>query len=329
MSEGFPLLTSKKMYTKGIIHEMIWFLKGDTNIKYLVDNDCHIWDGDCYKNYKSKVGFSSRPYDRNIISQKPSTTGGFSEFVIGDDFTKEEFIEKIKTDEEFCKRWGDLGNIYGKQWRKWNKFKHDKVFGSSDYEVTNTPIDQIANLINDLKINPDSRRLIVSAWNVGELDKMVLPPCHYGFQCYTREMDLEERKSEWCKSLSKDISYGEDLTHERLDDLKFPKRKIDLKWTQRSCDSPLGIPFNITSYALLLHLLAKDANMIPNDLIFSGGDCHIYLNQIDAIKEQLKNETFDLPILTLSNKSIDDIKFEDISISGYQSSGIVKIPLSN
>lgn len=150
MSEGFPLLTSKKMFTKGVIHELIWFLKGDTNIKYLIDNDVHIWDGDAYKAYLAKSK------DTNL--------------------SREEFIQKIKNDTIFCEKWGELGPIYGKQWRDWNG------------------IDQIKNLINDLKSNPDSRRLLVNAWNVGDLQQMTLPPCHFGFQCYTQEMTLVERK---------------------------------------------------------------------------------------------------------------------------------------
>jgi thymidylate synthase len=293
------------MYVRGIFQELIWFLKGDTNIKYLVDNDVHIWNGDAIKNYEKHNG----------------------EINWGPFVTKEEaFVDMIKNDSKFAKKWGELGPVYGKQWRNWSVSSEyqDGIHYSKDQNI-----DQIANLIRDLKTNPDSRRLMVSAWNVGELDQMVLPPCHYGFQCYTSLMTKDERIKYFCDSLDKHISYGEDFTLEKLDELNVPKRKISLKWTQRSCDVPLGIPYNIASYGLLLHLLARESNMVPNELIFSGGDCHIYLNQIDGVKEQLKNETFGLPKLKLTNTSIDDLKYEDIQVIGYKSSPTVKFPLSN
>ena len=167
MKNGFPLLTTKKMAWKTMVTELIWFLRGDTNIKYLVDNNCHIWDGDAFKNYISKT----------------------NEFKGDWPDTMEEFINKIKTDDGFAKKYGELGPIYGKQWRKWR----NKISANGEYMPFGNNIDQIANLISELKTNPDSRRLMVSAWNVGELDQMVLPPCHYGFQVYTRELSLEER----------------------------------------------------------------------------------------------------------------------------------------
>ena len=305
MSEGFPLLTSKKMYVRGIFQELIWFLKGDTNIKYLVDNDVHIWNGDAIKNYEKHNG----------------------EINWGPFITKEEvFVDMIKNDRKFAEKWGELGPVYGKQWRNWSVSGEysDGVYYSKDQNI-----DQIANLIKDLKTNPDSRRLMVLAWNVGELDQMVLPPCHYGFQCYTQVMNKEERIKYFCDSLEKHISYGEDFTMDRLDELNVPKRKISLKWTQRSCDVPLGIPYNIASYGLLLHLLSRETNMVPNELIFSGGDCHIYLNQVDGVEEQLRNKTFSLPKLKLTNTSIDELKYEDIQVVDYKSSPTVKFPLSN
>jgi len=308
MSEGFPLLTSKKVFTKAVIHELIWFLRGDTNIKYLLENDVHIWDGDAYKYYVNNGG----------------------------ELNQDDFIDRILNDNDFCEKWGDLGPIYGHQRRNWGGYSETHLSNERDengylkyYKKDFTGVDQIKNLINDLRNNPDSRRLMVSAWNVDALDKMKLPPCHYGFQCYTYEMDIEERCLGWCKSLGKDISYSEDVTHEWLDEIDFPKRKISLKWHQRSVDFSLGWPFNVTSYAVLLHLLAKEVNMLPDELIFTGGDTHIYLNQIDGIKEQLKQETFDLPRLELTNKSFYDVEFEDIKILNYQSSKRIKMPLSN
>lgn len=322
MDEGFPLITSKKMFTKGVIHELIWFLRGDTNIKYLVDNGVHIWDGDAYKKY------SKSDCEVKWLFNKSG-----KETCVGDDFyrhyTQEEFIDKIKTDDEFAKKWGDLGPVYGKQWRSWDKFEHKKTFGSSDYEVVNNPVDQIDNLINDLKTNPDSRRLMVNAWNPSEIELMTLPPCHYGFQCYTEEMSYDERIQRWCNMNDKSIHFGQNMTEERLDRLEFPKRKLSLKWTQRSVDVGLGLSFNITSYAFLLHLLSKEVNMIPGDLIFSGGDCHIYINHIDGLKQQLTQNTYRLPQLKLNNKSIDGLKYEDFEIIGYKSSPTIKLQLSN
>jgi thymidylate synthase len=327
MSEGFPLITSKKVFTKAVIHELIWFLRGDTNIKYLVDNDVHIWDGDCFSNYlKNRDKFSNK----DNIKEDVVINGihGSS----NRQYTKEEFINKIKTNDEFAEKWGDLGPVYGKQWRAWGGW--DKVpSGWNHNTVTDHKLvpknDQISNLINDLKNNPDSRRLIVSAWNVDQIHQMVLPPCHFVFQCYTSNMSLDERKKWWCDSLSKNISYAEDLEENELNALNVPKRRLSLKWTQRSVDVGLGLSFNIASYGLLLHLLAKEVNMVPNELIFSGGDCHIYLNHIDALKKQLSNETYNLPSIILTNESIAELKYDDIKIIGYKSSGIVKMELSN
>ena len=306
MSEGFPLLTSKKVFTKAVIHELIWFLRGDTNIKYLVDNGVHIWDGDAYKNF----------------------CNSHTEIFV----TQEEFIERIKDDDEFAKKWGELGPVYGKQWRRWGGYKkepngwhHGIPSGYKDIPIG----DQISDLINDLKNNPDSRRLIVSAWNVGELDQMALPPCHNFFQCYTSLVKLEDRIKWYCDSVGRDISFGEDFTEEFLNEKNVPTRKLSLKWNQRSCDVPLGIPFNIASYGILLHLLAKEVNMIPHQLKFTGGDCHIYLNQVDGVKEQLQRNTHDLPKLVLSNTSIDELKYDDIKIVDYKSEPTISFPLSN
>lgn len=307
MSEGFPLLTSKKMFTKGVIHELIWFLRGDTNIKYLVDNDVHIWDGDAFKNYINKT----------------------NEFKGDWPDTLKEFIERIKTDNEFAEKWGELGPIYGKQWREWSNYRQvDTDPFVCEYRKED-PIDQIQNLIYDLKTNPDSRRLLVSAWNCSDLDSMVLPPCHYGFQCYTVQMNTYERKKWWCDSLDKSIHYAEDLTDGELDSIGVPRRRLSLKWNQRSVDTFLGLPFNIASYALLLHLLAKEVNMVPHELIFSGGDVHLYTNHVEQAKEQLGRKTFKLPKLILNNKSIFELRYEDIQIINYQSDKVLKGELSN
>jgi thymidylate synthase len=265
MSEGFPLLTTKKMYMRGVITELLWFLRGDTNIQSLVQNNCHIWDGDAYQAYLKECE-KNRP------------------------LTKEEFINKIKTDDEFAKKWGDLGPIYGKQWRSWsgidiNKSKDGTPFG---YKPKN--IDQIANLINDLKKNPDSRRLMVNAWNVGEIDEMVLPPCHYGFQVYTRELSPKERIELAGGKIQEKYPALIEQSLRICDEREIPTRAISLMWNQRSVDTFLGLPFNIASYGLLLEILAKEVNMVPDELIGNLGDVHLYSNHIEQAKEQIGRE---------------------------------------
>ena len=259
MADGFPLLTTKKMAVKTMMTELKWFLKGDTNIKYLVDNNCHIWDGDAYKAYPHK-----------------------------DELNQKDFIQQIKTDDAFAKQWGELGPIYGKQWRDW----HSQKFNVAKGEGYLLQIDQIAKLIVDLKKNPDSRRLMVSAWNVGEIEEVVLPPCHYGFQCY--------------------VSEG----------------KLSLMWNQRSCDTFLGIPFNIASYATLLLLLCKETGLEAGELIGNLGDVHLYKNHIQQAKEQIVREPFPLPTIELSNVDILNGEW-DYEIKGYEYHPTIKAPLSN
>jgi thymidylate synthase len=302
MSEGFPLLTTKKMPFRLIITELIWFLRGDTNIKFLVDNNCHIWDGDCFANYlKTRDRFSNKDnVKEDVVINGMNGSSNRS-------YTHEEFINKIKTDDEFAKTWGELGPIYGRQWRSWTKFMYDT--SSSSFDLKSYPVDQIQNLINDLKTNPDSRRLMVNAWNVGELDQMVLPPCHFSFQCYSHE--------------------------------KEGKRYLSLAWNQRSIDVGLGLPFNIASYGLLLEIIARSVNMIPYELIGNLGDCHVYNNHIEGIQEQLTREPFTLPTLNINSGNenwhlleIDEIinSFDPsvtFKIENYQSHLTIKLPLSN
>ena len=302
MSEGFPALTTKKLAWKQVVSELLWFLTGQTNIAFLHKHNNHIWDGDAYKNYASKTSMD-----------------------VDGQYTKEEFIEKIKVDNEFAKKWGNLGPIYGKQWRKWNG--------------ENGRIDQIDYLIRELKTNPDSRRLMVSAWNVDELDQMVLPPCHYGFQVYTRELTGEERwellknriGEEIFKSLVDElVPFGGGLSEE-LESYNIPKRAISLMWNQRSVDTFLGLPFNIASYGLLLHIIANEVNMIPDELIGNLGDTHLYSNHIEQAKEQIGRTSFDLPQLKTSAK-LDGICCnvpDDFILEGYQYHPTIKAPLSN
>jgi thymidylate synthase len=341
MSEGFPLITSKKMYFKGIVTELLWFLRGDTNIKYLVDNDCHIWDGDAYKNYEKKY--------ENIIKEQFESLGiqesnNLDWAKLNPPLTQEEFINKIKTDDEFAKKWGELGPVYGKQWRSWEHNTGDTWTGMKHNQSIKTQIDQIANLINDLKTNPDSRRLMVNAWAVHDLPKMVLPPCHYGFQVYTRELSSDERYNLLSESqkknfiiamrpmMSPDDKYDE--VHYTIDNYyeHIPKRAISLMWNQRSVDTGLGLSFNIASYSLLLMMIAKQVNMVPDEVIGSLGDVHLYLNHIEPIKEQLTREPYPLPTIKISDRVVNDISeytLGDIILENYQSHPTIKMPLSN
>jgi thymidylate synthase len=221
--------------------------------------------------------------------------------------SKEEFLQKLKTDKEFNNEFGNKG------------------------------IDQIANLINDLKTNPDSRRLMVNAWNVGELDQMVLPPCHYGFQVYTRELSSQERKDMYDKSsYAKDIfPTDENGWNHLFDGYNIPTRAISLMFNMRSVDTFLGLPFNIASYGLLLTIIAKEVNMVPDQLIGNLGDTHLYLNHIEQAKEQIGREPFQLPTLNQfptyegSRPSIESYVVSDFTLKDYQSHPTIKAPLSN
>jgi thymidylate synthase len=297
MKEGFPLLTTKKMAWKTMVTELLWFLRGDTNIKFLVDNGCHIWDGDAYKRFSTEATLIKEGYESgDILGSQPHIDKMFSDpekLII---LSKEEFINKIKTDDEFAKEWGELGPIYGAQWRSW--FKMGSVM-NNDFEsnMQLIEIDQITSLINDLKTNPDSRRLMVNAWNVGELAQMVLPPCHYGFQVYTRELSIEEKWEQYTKSgLNIEIN-GTPLELKHMGTSFYPKslpqRAISLMWNQRSVDTFLGLPFNIASYGLLLEIIAKEVNMVPDELIGNLGDTHLYLNHIEQAKEQIGRDLTD------------------------------------
>jgi len=324
MSEGFPLLTTKKMYFKGIVTELLWFLRGDTNIKFLVDNNCHIWDGDAYKNYCKIVGSIEEPdYSVHVDDPNQNCTRLM---------TMEEFINKIKTDTEFAKQWGDLGPVYGKQWRNWKGKLVDKSEEFDDHTAwVPEQIDQIANLINDLKTNPDSRRLMVTAWNPADLEASVLPPCHYGFQVYTRELSLSER-TEYKKKKDGIARTFAPYTHQMLDNSNIPTRAISLMYNARSQDVPLGTPFNLASYGLLLEIIAKEVNMVPDELITNMGDCHIYLNQIDGVKEQLTREPYPLPTLVMVTNpelKFDEYVYDNFKLVNYQSHPTIKIPLSN
>jgi thymidylate synthase len=305
MSEGFPLLTTKKMHWNSIVTELLWFLRGDTNIKFLLDYDCHIWDGDAYKRYERSNNWE--------LQDTPPMN---------------EFIKKIKEDETFRKTWGNLGPIYGRQWRDWNG------------------IDQIKNLIEQIKTNPDSRRLMVNAWNVSDLDSMTLPPCHYGFQVYTRELSESERFNWYGNKIDSHMHH--DHIVEEMNQENVPTRLISLIWNQRSVDTFLGLPFNIASYGLLLEIIAKEVNMVPDELIGNLGDVHLYSNHIEQAKEQIGRTPYELPTVKiternwymhekvkehLGEKTLDEklksYRPDCFELIGYESHPKIKAPLSN
>ena len=316
MQDGFPLLTTKKMAFKTMVTELLWFLRGDTNIKYLVDNGCNIWNGDAYKAYCTF--WKNNSDGKGLITQ-------------------EEFITNIKESDVYAKEWGELGPVYGNQWRNWEEPIVNN-HGKDGWKVQGwKQIDQIRNLINELKTNPDSRRLMVSAWNVGELNEMVLPPCHYGFQVYTRELSLKERRK-WCKDNGVVLEHLEAGLENEEDDMRacgVPSRAISLMWNQRSVDTFLGLPFNIASYGMLLHLLAEEVNMVPEELVGNLGDVHLYSNHLEQAKEQIGREPMQLPKLGMDyregeyNKNLKDFTPDDFYLINYQSHPTIKAPLSN
>ena len=338
MSEGFPLLTTKKMYWKGIVTELLWFLRGDTNIKFLVDNDCHIWDGDAYKKYENHI-LKQRGIQKKRV-QELRKQGKKLKVAKIELLSKEEFINKIKTDDEFTKKWGDLGPIYGKQWRSWGgELITKRIIEEGKIPISQNiiegQIDQIQNSINLLKTDPDSRRNIVSAWNVADLDQMTLPPCHYGFQVYTRELSSEERKE---FAVNKHPLTSPDLmSTDSLNSNNIPTRAISLMWNQRSVDTFLGLPFNISSYGLLLEIIAKEVNMVPDELIGTLGDVHLYKNHIEQAKEQMTREPMELPTLKYTVHLVDNLglevfknlEVEQFEIENYESHPTIKAPLNN
>ena len=371
LKEGFPLLTTKKVFTKGVIHELLWFLQrpnnshGSMNIEYLVRNGVHIWDDDAYRWFKTNIA----PTFKSKMDGNYQVKGIFpKEYLVctNDDergeqpvfeywienelrqhddkwlnnITKEEFLDltlqKVEIKGSFMSRYrfGDLGPVYGKQWR---------AFGNSE-------TDQIQNIINTLKTNPNDRRMLCLAFNPDQIEDMALPPCHVMMQFYTRELTRKERMKifndrymkgqipkkwyDWFEKYSEETVEGEDVLMPQdgsdYDLAEIPKYGLSCMWTQRSCDVPLGIPFNIASYALLTHMIAKVVNMEPDELIASLGDCHIYMNQMDGVNEQLKREGNKLPMLEINRKvdNIEDFKFEDFVIKDYNPDPPIKYPLS-
>ncbi|EAB4791433.1 thymidylate synthase [Salmonella enterica subsp. enterica] len=307
LRKGFPLVTTKKLHLRSIIHELLWFLNGDTNTKYLEDNGVTIW-------------------------------------------------------REWQDENGDLGEIYGAQWRRWKDVKlvpkknaalleklqdagyadyGDADDGSQmfDARVLLKEHDQIQTVMGQLRNDPDSRRIIVSAWNVGELDQMALAPCHAFFQFYTRELSIDERLDWFEKNLpdqfndsrfSNEAVADDAVFHVEMDALEIPRRILSCQLYQRSADFFLGVPFNIASYALLVHMVAQQVNMVPGDFVWSGGDVHLYSNHLEQAKLQLTREPLPLAKLVIKRKpeSIFDYKFDDFEIQDYVSHDPIKAPVA-
>lgn len=386
LKEGLPLLTTKKVYVKGIIYELLWFLSGNTNIKYLVDNNVHIWNDDAYRWFKTldfKYLEREEPYEDEDDKKMHINVYGYYKLdhcifdleediensytiVLNNDIqneipvtiedlknlTKEQFIEYVKQNawihrydiyngrnvsDKKIYVFGDLGEIYGKQWR--------------NYGVSGK--DQIQNIINTLKTNPDDRRMVLSAWNPDVIDSIALPACHMFATFWTRELTIEERtdilreknnndnnllasKMYELNNLNENDEYDIDFLIKNLisllDNENIPTRELSCSFTMRSNDQILGCPYNCVSYAILTHLIAQVCNMTVGDLVYNGLDCHIYENQMEAANEQLTHDPFkyDLPTLSLNKEiiNISDFKFEDIKILNYESYPSIKAPLS-
>lgn len=309
MKEGFPLLTTKKIYTKAMFHELLWFLKGGDNIKYLVDNDVRIWNEWPYKKF---IEHQQKEYDK-FRKENPDVLVDFQET------TMEQFVQSIKDDKHyftgesgFAEKWGGLGPVYGKQWVDWRG------------------INQIDQVIKSLKTDPDSRRIRVSAWNVVDLPNMLLPPCHTDFQFWTKELTAKEREDIYHKRgkiklvahmhrESSDVQHDKEVNahiHEFLDDENVPRRSVSLMFNMRSVDVFLGAPFDIGSYATLLHMIAHCVDMVPDELVITTNDTHIYLNHLEQVKLQLNRSPYNLPFFNFDNgvpKNIYDIEYEHIT----------------
>jgi thymidylate synthase len=346
LQAGFPILTTKKVWFKGIAHELLWFIKGDTNIKYLVDNGVHIWDEWAYKRYRDvPIEKLTAPayVDKEDIYREGNPDDINGQLVRH--YTQEEFIQKIKDcpvalrgedfnetnwkQARFAVGWGELGNgTYGGMWRGF------PCYDESDYDGGPLLVDQVKKVLDKLKSNPDDRRMIVSAWHPYWVDHCALPPCHCLFHFNTEELTLQERgdlalkNGKWClgDSINTALAITEQEVHEELDQLGIPRRRVNLLLYQRSCDTFLGVPFNITSYSLLLAMVAHVSNMVPGVFTHTYGDLHFYTNHLDQIKTQMAREPYASPKLWLNPevKSLFDFKYEDIALVDYKSYPAIK-----
>ena len=317
--DAFPILTTKKVWFKGIVHELLWFLRGDTNIKYLVDNGVHIWDEWAYKRYVD--GFC------------PEAKANAKEMIPSQDV----FINLILKDTDFAQKWGELGEgTYGGMWRGFPyaleqpETEYGAVKGT---ETVLKRVDQLQKVMDKLKKNPDDRRIIVSAWHPYWVDHCALPPCHCLFHFNTEELTLDERLSifsrGWNLAEARQDWAGQD-EHKMLDEHCIPRRRVNCLLYQRSCDTFLGVPFNITSYSLLLAMVAHCAGMEPGTFTHTYGDLHLYENHLDQVKQQLDRTPKVLPKLWLNPRvtNLFDFKFDDIKLVDYQSHAAIKADIA-
>lgn len=355
LSQNFPLLTTKKVSFKNIVHELLWFISGSTNIKYLVDNNVNIWNADCYKKYcefgKNISGMAAlrdkyhSHYETYVVEDPNSNIVGC---LAANPFTIEKFAEKIKTDKDFAAKWGDLGDgAYGQMWRAFpysNKEEIKQQLSSpfcGDFIVPPIPfektVDQISKLIDGLKNNPDSRRHIVTAWHPHLVETVVLPPCHTLWQMHTEELTESERIEEGVNNSQKyclphvDDPYECFATydHDQLDGCGIPRRRLNCHFFMRSTDILLGLPYDVASYALLTHMIAQVVGMVPGELLYSVTDLHLYESHIQQAKEQLSRTPFPAPRLKLNHNitNIFDFKYEDIVLENYQSHSSIRAPI--
>ena len=323
---AFPILTTKKVHFPAIVHELLWFISGDTNIKYLVDNNVRIWNEWCYKRYKDTFGINHTDLCKqpNCGPSEPSS--------------QDEFIQKIKEDVELAKKWGELGEgTYGGMWRAFPYYKIVNKDDPADYYNSNIDqglnidtVDQLQKVIEKLKFYPDDRRMIVSAWHPHWVDHCALPPCHCLFQFHTEELTWHERLEIAQKKDSKNENMYYKYSDEDFDRADIPKRRLNCLLYQRSVDTALGKPFNIASYALLTAMIAQTVNMVPGMFTHSMGDLHLYIPHLDGIKEQLKREPKQLPKVWLNPevKSLFDFKYDDIKLIGYESHPAIKFDVA-
>lgn len=283
LGQGFPLVTAKRTAFKLVVSELLWFMKGDTNIRYLLQHNNHIWDEWAFLNY-----IKSEDYEGQLGEDFGVRAAQDPSYKIIVDEEMKEFCSRILEDPEFAEKYGELGPVYGKQWRKWT-VQHEDPDGVWYDEIT---VDQFTDVISQIKNNPDSRRLLVSAWNPAEIGNMALPPCHYSFQFY--------------------VANG----------------KLSLLWNQRSVDYALGLPFNIASYSILTHLVAQECDLEVGEVIFSGADIHIYNTHFEGVEEMLEREPKPLPTIQFPNKPIFEMEPEDITLHGYDPHPSIKFPIA-
>ena len=320
LRDGFPILTTKKVHFKSIFYELIWFISGRTDLRYLLSNNVRIWNDDAHRVYKEKASkLEDLDHSHHIVD---SVTGKLRLLEM------DEFIDRIKTDSDFNNLYGNMGPIYGKQWRS---------FGDSMIQF-----DQLKNAIETIKKDPMNRRIIVSAWNPNDISKMVLPPCHLLFQFGCSTIPFEKRMNmvtsenatphivRYCETLS---DSDKEIVETILESENIPRYYLDVQLYQRSADSFLGVPFNITSYALLLEIVGKLTNTIPRHFVHTFGDLHIYKSHLNQVDELMKREPKKLPSLKFNKdfNSIEEVAnlvYSDVTLENYEFHPPIKADVS-